>query len=368
MIFPEVGYIRWAKATPNAATNLARSGVEQCPASMLGMKASELAANVPVHNDGWAPLVDRIARRYNVSSSNVYTVSGGASFANFLACAAVLNGAGRSAEVLVERPTYEPLLRIPQALGARTRRFDRLFAEGYSIDLDRFAAVVTPRTRLAVVSNLHNPSGARVDQATLSLMAAILDRVGGVLMVDEVYMECLFGSRPRSSVHAGENVVSTNSLTKAYGLDGLRAGWILGPPAVIERAAVINDLMTNHGVAPGEVMSRAAFRRLPSLQRRSRALLDPNLKSLRRFFEQETRLRTVMPEGGTVVFPRLPQGLQSDRFADHLLRRYSTLVVPGRFFESPQHVRISFGLRPAVVARGLRAISRTLDDLGYEHV
>src|SRR6478736_9796733 len=142
MIFPEVGYIRWAKAMPKAATNLARSGVERCPASMLGMKASEFATNVPVRDDGWAPLVDRIAQRYGVSSSHVYTVSGGASFANFLACAAVLNEAGRSSEVLVERPTYEPLLRIPEALGARIRRFDRLFEEDYAIDVDRFEAAV----------------------------------------------------------------------------------------------------------------------------------------------------------------------------------------------------------------------------------
>ena len=97
--------------------------------------------------------------------TQVFPISGGTSFANWLACAAVLDGCGRGAEVIVERPTYEPLLRIPQALGHRVRRLDRRFDDGYAIDLDRFASLVTTKTRLAIVTNLHNPSGARIPMA-----------------------------------------------------------------------------------------------------------------------------------------------------------------------------------------------------------
>ena len=83
-------------------------------------------------------------------------------YANWIACAAILDRSDRSAEVIVERPTYEPLLRIPQALGHRVRRFDRRFEDGYAIDLDQFASLVSSKTRLAIV-NLHDPSGARRD-------------------------------------------------------------------------------------------------------------------------------------------------------------------------------------------------------------
>src|SRR5262249_26163609 len=156
-------------------------------------------------------------------------ISGGTSFANWLACAAVLDGCPRSAEVIVERPTYEPLLRIPQAIGHRVRRLERRVDEEDRIHLDPVASLGSARPRLAVVTNLHNPSGARIPMGTLREMAALLARVKGYLLVDEVYLECLFRARAESCVHAGPNVVTTNSLTKAYGLDGLRAGWLLGP-------------------------------------------------------------------------------------------------------------------------------------------
>ncbi|MGE5242694.1 MAG: pyridoxal phosphate-dependent aminotransferase [Betaproteobacteria bacterium] len=362
MNVPELSYIRWAKALPRADVNLARSGVDPCPASLLGLHARDLVTTLPGAY-GYAPLKEAIARRYGVRAERVFTVSGGTSFANWIACAAALDGCGRGAEVIVERPTYEPLLRIPQWLGHRVRRFDRRFEDGYAIDLDRFASLVHARTRLAIVSNLHNPSGARIDRRTLGAMAAMLSRVGGYLLVDEVYLECVFRARPESSVHAGPNVIATNSLTKAYGLDGLRAGWILGPPEVLRAAEKVLNLTTNNGVAPGEQLSLAAFRRHRAIDARAHAILDPNLARVRAFLAGEPRLRATAPEGGNIVFPRLPRALDGDRFAAHLRDRYSTLVVPGRFFEAPRHVRFSFGCAPGRLARGLANISRALDDL-----
>jgi hypothetical protein len=362
MKFPELEYITWAKSQPKVDVNLARSGIDHCPASLLRLKASDLVANLPV-TYGYAPLRDAIAARYGVTSARVFAVSGGTGFANWVACAAVLDGCGHGAEVIVDRPTYEPLLRIPQALGHRVRRLDRRFEDSYAIDLDRLASLVTTRTRLAILSNLHNPSGARIPMSDLRAMAALLARVGAYLLVDEVYLECIFGNRPESCVHAGPNVLTTNSLTKAYGLDGLRAGWILGPANLVARARRINDLMTNNAVAPGEQMALAAFRRHRELDRRAHAILDPNLARLRAFLSREPRLRAFVPAGGNVVFPRLPAGVDSGDLAKRLLDRYSTLVVPGRFFESPRHIRISFGCRPALLARGLANISRALDDL-----
>jgi aspartate/methionine/tyrosine aminotransferase len=360
--FPELAYLAWAKSAPKVEINLARSGIEHCPTSLLGLKAADLVANLPVKY-GYLPLREAIARRYGVQVDQVFTVSGGTSFANFVACAAAMHGAARGREALVEHPTYEPLMKLGEALGCRVRHFERRFADGYAVDLERFASAVSVKTRLAIVSNLHNPSGARIPLATLRKMARVLARVGGVLLVDEVYLECLFRSDPESSVHAGPNVIVTNSLTKAYGLDGLRAGWILGPRSLVERAGLVNDLMTNNGVAPGERMALAAFRHQKRLDRRAHAILDPNLERVRRFFDRERRLSVHLPEGGNVVFPRLPAGIDSDRLAARLVKRYSTLVVPGRFFDEPRHIRISFGCTPQLLEKGLQNISRALDDL-----
>jgi aspartate/methionine/tyrosine aminotransferase len=363
MTFPEIHYLTWAKQLPNARINLARSGLEYCPPEMLGLGPKDLVTNLDVQW-GYGPLISAIAKRYRVTTDRVFTVSGGTSLANWLACASVLEGARRDAEVIVERPTYEPLLRIPEGFGCRIRRLDRTFSNGWAADLDRLSTLVTARTRLAIVTNLHNPSGARIDRATLTELAGLLARVGATLLVDEVYLECEFGERTESSVHAGPNVICTCSLTKAYGLDGLRAGWLLGPASLIARAARIHDALGANGVAPGERMQLAAFSHLPALRARAHALLDPNLARLREYFAEESRLRAHVPAGGNVVFPRLPSSVNSDQLCDHLRERYSTLVVPGRFFESPRHIRLSFGMASDVFAGGLRNLSRALDDLG----
>jgi aspartate/methionine/tyrosine aminotransferase len=360
MRFPELAYIAWAKAQPPVDVNLARSGIEHCPVAVLKLRPADLVATLPVKY-GYAPLREAIAQRYEVAPAQVFPISGGTSFANWLACAAVLDGCHHSAEVIVERPTYEPLVRVPQALGHRVRRFDRRFDDDYRIDLDRFASLVTERTKLAIVTNLHNPSGARIPIGTLREMASVLARVRAHLLVDEVYLECLFRGRTDSCVHAGPNVVTTNSLTKAYGLDGLRAGWILGPSRLVARAARINDLMTNNSVAPGERMALAAFRRLGDLDRRAHAILDPNLARVRAFLARETRLSAVVPPGGNVIFPRVPSRVDTVRLAALLARRHSTLVVPGHFFDAPRHIRVSFGCRSGRLARGLENISRALD-------
>jgi aspartate/methionine/tyrosine aminotransferase len=367
LTFPDLPYLRWAKSLPPVEINLARSGVEHCPPALLGLRPTDLVANLPVKY-GYAPLKEAIATRYRVGLDRLFTVSGGTTFANWVACAAALTGAPRDSEVIIERPTYEPLLRIPQSLGFRVRRLERRADDDFGIDLDAFAKLVNRKTRLAVVTNLHNPSGARLDRKTIAAMAGILAQKGAFLLVDEVYLECLFGASRTSTsscVHAGANVITTNSLTKAYGLDGLRAGWILGPAELIERAIRVHNIVANNGVAPGERMALAAFRHIRDINRRSHDLLEPNLDRVRRFLEREPRLQAHMPEGGNVLFPRVVPKIDPDALVDHLSTRYSTQIVPGRFFEAPRHIRISFGIRPTRLARGLRNISHALDDLTH---
>jgi aspartate/methionine/tyrosine aminotransferase len=369
LTFPDLPYLRWAKNLPKVDINLARSGVEHCPPALLGLRPADVVTNLPVKY-GYQPLKEMIAGRYQVKTDRVFTVSGGTTFSNWVACAAVLGDAPRGSEVLIEQPTYEQVLRLPDSFGARVRRFDRRFEDGYGIDLDKFARLVNKKTRLAIVTNLHNPTGVRIDPKILAEMSEILARVGAYLLVDEVYLECLFpattvktSGRIFSCVHIGANVITTNSLTKAYGLDGLRAGWILGPSDVIERAIIVHNIVANNGVAPGERMTLAAFKHLRAISRRSHSLLDPNLERVRRFLAKEPRLTAHLPEGGSLVFPRVADGIDVDALVDHLCKHYSTLVVPGRFFGAPRHIRLSFGLRPSRVARGLANLSRALDDL-----
>jgi len=243
---------------------------------------------------------------------------------------------------------------------------------------------VTTRTRLIVVTNLHNPSGALADAATLSRVGEIAAGVGARVLVDEVYLEADFSRRRASSFHLDENrFIVTSSLTKAYGLSGLRCGWALAEPEMARRMWRINDL---YGVIPAhaaERLSVIALDNLDRISRRAQALLETNRMLLHRFFDSRRRdLAVFRPNVGTISFPRLltsqhkepdssagPSPLAPaavDRLCDLLREKYETSVVPGRFFEMPDHFRLGIGGSTEITAEALARLGAALDELAEE--
>jgi len=348
-------YMTWAKHHAGARYNLANSGMLGCDPSDLTLTMDDVAVNGPNH-EGYAPLKEAIASHYGMSPENVVTAQG-TSMANFLAMATTLEPGD---EVLIEQPTYEPLLAAARYLGAEIRRFSRRFENGWRIDPDEVIAGITPRTRLIVITSPHNPSGVVVEPET---MRRIIDAAAGAMvLVDEVYRDILYEDATPVNARLGENVITTGSLTKSYGLSGLRCGWILCNPDFAERARRMNDLFGAVGSAPSDTLSVAAFRQIDRLEARGRALLEPNMKLVRDFLAaHEEFLECVVPARSMIVFPRLRSGKESDHLHDHL-RRYDTSIVPGRFFESPRHFRLGYVVRTEEVETGLANLSRSLKE------
>ena len=156
-------YMHWAKVRPRAKYDLALSGVLNLPLAELQLELSDLELNGP-NPYGYPPLLEALAVHCGVSTEMVVTVSGGTSMANHLAMAALLD---HGDEVLIEEPTYEPLIAIAEYLGATVKRFPRRFEEGFRIDIDALAKQISSRTRLIVLTNMHNPSSVLVDDETL---------------------------------------------------------------------------------------------------------------------------------------------------------------------------------------------------------
>lgn len=352
-------YMAWAKTRPRPTIDLASSNLLACDIGDL--PGARDALQIAGHNDeGFEPLLERIAARYRVTTDRVATATG-TSGANFLVYAALV-GAGD--EVLVEQPGYDPLAGSARLLGAQVRTFERRFEEGYRLDVERCVGSMTPRTRLVVVTNLHNPTGVA---AAVGELRALGERalVHGVhVLVDEVYLDAAEGQPRTSAASLGDPFIVTSSLTKSYGLAGLRCGWVIGSPDIIRRVRRARDLVDGVGAFPAEVLSVVAFDHLDALQRRSRALLEGNLALVRAFMATRRDLACVDPSGGTVCFPRLVSEPDAARFVRLLLERYETAVVPGQFFGAPRHVRLSFGGDRETLAQGLRAIGAALDDLG----
>src|SRR2546423_12722626 len=166
--------MHWAKTRPKVKYDLALSGILNLPLAELRFDPKDLELHGP-NAYGYAPLIEALATHRQVPAENVVTVAGGTSMANHLAMAALIE---HGDEVLLEQPTYDPLLAVAAYLGARIKRFPRRFEDGYKIDLDAIKNEVTPDTRLIVITNLHNPSSALVEEMTLRKIGQLARGVG----------------------------------------------------------------------------------------------------------------------------------------------------------------------------------------------
>ena len=174
-------------------------------------------------------------------------------------------------------------------------------------------------------------------------IAGVARKNGAYVLVDEVYLEMLFETEPQTAFRLDpERFLITNSLTKAYGLSGLRCGWVLAPPDIAQRMWHINDLHGATFVHPGELLSVAAFEKLSTIAAGMKSLLAQNRELLRGFLDSRDDLDCFWPEYGTIVFPRLRSG-KTDQFYELLRIRFDTSVVPGSFFDCPDHFRIGVG-------------------------
>jgi aspartate/methionine/tyrosine aminotransferase len=349
-------YMRWAKEHAAARYNLANSGILGCETGDLEIGPGDVLVNGP-NRDGYPPVLEEIGRLYGVAPEQVVPAEG-TSGANFLAFAGLLEPGD---EVLVEQPTYEPLLAALELAGARVRRFARRFEDGWRLDLDSLRAQISDKVRLVVITNPHNPSGVALSPEEIAAAGSIAGMAGrAYVLVDEVYRDILDEDAPPSHVHLGPRFLATSSLTKCYGLSGLRCGWVLAQPDVADRLRRIRDCLGAVGSMPSDGLALAALRRLPRLAERTRSILDPNQELIREFLaEHAEELDCVLPPRTMMVFPRLRHEEDSQPLHDRL-RRLETSIVPGRFFESPQHFRLGFAVRPEDVATGLRHLSAAL--------
>jgi len=276
--------------------------------------------------------------------------------ANHLAMAATLKPGD---EVLIEQPAYELLISTAQYLGAEVKRFTRSFENGFRLDPNEVARAASTRTRLIVLTNLHNPSSALVQNETLKRLGKIAREVGARILVDEVYLDALFDDAPPTAFHLGKEFIVTNSLTKVYGLSGLRCGWILAEPALAKKLWHLNDLF---GVTPAhaaERLSCIALEHLDKIAAPARRLLETNRRLLNAFFNSRDDLDWRPLEFGTVAFPRLKKG-SIEALSAVLSKKYDTSIVPGKFFGMPQHFRIGIGCETARLAEGLARLSKAL--------
>lgn len=360
-------YMHWAKTSSSAKYNLALSDLQHFPISDLPINFSDLVLTGQ-GSYGYQPLVEAIASKESVAANCVVETLG-TSMANYIALAAFIESGD---EVIIEHPTYELLISTAQYLGANVRRFHRRFEDNFQIDVHELGRVISPKTKLIVITNLHNPSSAFTDVKTLKEIGALASNVGAKVLVDEVYLDAAFSKNPRSAFHLGRlsqsdgdlgnHFIATNSLTKVYGLSGLRCGWVLAEPSLAEKMWRLIDLHYSTHVYIAEQLSVTVFLELQRISRQAESLLKRNSELVRTFLSSRKDVTAIPHEQGLITFPKLLNG-DVERLCKLLREKYDTTVVPGRFFDMPEHIRIGLGMESAMLERGLANVAQALDEI-----
>lgn len=350
-------YMNWAKMHSRARFNLATSGLQNLALNDLRFDLNELELT-GVSGYGYPPLVKAIADHLQVESNMVVTAAG-TSLANHLAMAVIVNPGD---EVLIEQPTYEPLLALARYLGARIKRFTRLFADGFAILPEEVERNLSSQTRLLVLTNHHNPTGVLTDAGTLKQVGEMARRVNAHVLVDEVYLEAMYEQRPQTALHFGPEFMTTSSLTKAFGLSGLRCGWIVAQPELASEIWLMNDLFGVNGAHVAERLSLQALAQLDRVSVKAKQVLETNRALLNQFLDGRADLETVRNDTGTIMFPRWRRG-NAEQLCKLLRQKYETTVVPGSYFEMPEHFRVGLGGDTDAMQQGLERLGAALDDL-----
>lgn len=356
-MFAPTEYLRWAEAWfARAPFDLARSGVN-------GPGKPPLDPPSDLERVGaWRELREHIAA-YNGVAVDEALPAFGTTHALWLAYVALL---APGDEALIERVTYEPMHRIAEGVGAKVAWFDRV-APGFAIDPALVARATSERTRAVVVSDLHNPSGARADPEALREVARVAAVRGAHVVVDEVYaaFDSLCDPRGRwgmSRRRLAPNVVAVGSLTKCYGLGAHRVGWMLGPRHVIARAE--DALLATLADPPLVWASLAvrAFERLPSYAEWARARIGRKRARVESWLAARSHLVWSAPREGLF-------GLAIDkRTRDDLtariergVRDHGVAVAPGAFFGVPNGFRIAWSCDESKLDDALDRLARVVD-------
>lgn len=349
-------YMHWFKVQKPACINLSSSEVPHFRLDKLPLAIGDLDLDGASH-PRYAPLRERIGSRYGVSTECVVAANG-TSMANFLAMAALI---APGDEVIFERPAYEPMLSSARFLGAEINWVERQADTEFRLDISRLESTVSSRTRLVVITNLHNPSGALTEEDDLRAIGEIADRCGAHVLVDEVYLDSAVPPR-RTSAHLGPQFVVTNSLTKVYGLSGLRCGWILAEPALAERMWRLNDLFGVNQPHQSEILSCIALDNLEQVAAGNAERLAVNRSIFNDFVASRDDIDCMAAEHGITVFPRW-EGGDTEPLHDLLRSKHDTAIVPGRWFDMPEHFRLGLGGDTEIIKEGLARLAAALDEL-----
>jgi aspartate/methionine/tyrosine aminotransferase len=315
-------------------------------------------------SNGTIELREAIAAIYSGASVDHIEVTNGTSEANYLVALSQLRPGD---DVAMELPNYMQMPGVARSLGATVRPFRLVQQSGWEPDWDQFERAVTPKTKLLYLSNPNNPTGAVLSDAAMRRIVERCEATGTWILADEVYLGAEI-DRPRTASFWGmsDRVIVTSGLSKAYGIPGVRIGWIVGPTALVAECWTQHDYLT---IGPNKLSDRIARVAVQAANRercyaRTREILSHNLPIARTWVDGfGGRLTWREPQAGAIALLKYDADVPSLRIAERMRVNRSTLIVPGSHVGLEGHLRVWLGGKEPFLREGLRRIGEELKPL-----
>ena len=348
--------------------NLSESGVHPLTLGQL-LSEQELREVLDIglgysQTNGTPELREQIVQLYPGANLDQVLVTAGSSEANYLLMWSNLEPGD---EVVFMMPNYMQMWGLVRGFGAVLKPFWLKEELGWDPDLDELRELVTARTKLIIVTNPNNPTGAVLSPEAMSAISDNAARVGAWIVADEVYQGAeREGPISPSFWGKSDRAVIVNGLSKAYGLPGVRIGWIVGAEDFVQKTWPYHDYTT---ISPSILSDRIARIALSPVNRekileRTRGILRKNYPLIESWLNKQPELFSyVPPRAGAIAYARYHHEINSTELVTRLIREKSTLIVPGDHFEMDRYLRFGFGSEPEYLGRGLARVEELFAEL-----
>ena len=352
----EIGYA-------NIQYNLSESSVTDLKMGELNLSLNDLKLEYTGHR-GKPELRQLIVKDCaNLDKENVLMTNGAAGTL-FIINSSLLTA---SDHLIVVRPNYATNIEVPKTIGCSISFIGLQFEASWKLDIQKIEAAIQPNTTLISITTPHNPTGMLMSEGEIDEIIRIAEQHDIFLLVDETYRDACFKTPYPVTATKSKKVISVSSLSKAFGLPGLRIGWLITQDAIMmERFLAAKEMIYICNSALDEEVAYQFYQQKETFALAINKKALHNFQLLKQWLQTETRMEAVLPEGGVVCFARFKNGLPIDtgQFYATLMNKYQTMVGPGHWFAMPDtYMRIGFGWTDEVVfKKGLENINAAIDE------
>ena len=338
--------------------DIGESGMKFFSLGELDINLSDVELRYGYHI-GQPELRRLLAEQYEGMSAENVAVTTGASESNFCIIAHLV---GTEDHIIVEHPTYPSLYEVPRSLGRDLSLLRLEWDEHFKPNMMKLREMVKPNTRLITLTHPNNPTGSQISEEVLHEAIGIAEENDLYLMVDETYRDLTFENPPPPAATLSKKAISLSSMSKVWGVPGIRIGWVVADTPIIEAVRAVREQITICNSSLGEAIAIEILKRKDELLKRMRKQQLANYKIVKDWMDNQDWLEWREPEGGITGAPRFKKGGPTREFCELLVKKYKTFVVPGYGLEMDDYFRLGYGGDQEELIEGLEMLKRALKE------